>query len=114
MQSSPLRHVVVVIAASVGLFSALIGVVFLIAGAQAYLGPDFTDTPPFAQLLYAVGFIGLPAGMLLMLKARHSFKLGFEKYGLPDPPIRSFLMSAIGIVCLVAAISAFVIVWLLF
>jgi hypothetical protein len=114
MRNSPFRHILVVIAASVGLFSALIGVVFLIAGAQAYMGPDFTDTPPFAQMLYAVGFIGFPTGMMLMLKARHSFKLGFEKYGLPDPPIRSFLMSALGIACLVAAISAFVIVWVLF
>ncbi len=114
MRSSPVRHFIVIVASSVGLFSALIGVVFLIAGAQAYLGPDFTETPPFEQLLLAVGFLGLPVGVLLMVKARRSFMRGFEKYGLPDPPTRSFLMSAIGIGCLVAALSSFVIAALLF
>ena len=114
MTATPIRHFFSVIAWSLGLFSALIGIMFLLSGAQAYLGSELTEGSPFAQLLMAIGFLGLPMGVLLLLRARRSFLKGFEKYNLPDPPARSMTMTIAGIIFLVASISAFAIAEILF
>jgi hypothetical protein len=114
MTAAPIRYVGTVLAWAIGLLSALIGMIYLLSGAQAYLGADFTDTPAFVQLLLAIGFLCMPVGVFLLHKARHSFRMGFEKYSLPDPPVRSLSISAFGIALLIASASAFIIVFLLF
>jgi hypothetical protein len=114
MTASPFRHFLAILAWSIGLLSALIGSVFLLSGLQAYIGTDLTEASPFAQLLFAVGFLGLPMGLLLLHRARASFLRGFEKYSLPDPPLRSMTMSVAGTAFVIAAITAFIIANVLF
>jgi len=114
MSTRPIRYVLSIAAWCFGLLSVLIGMVFLMSGVQHYINKDYPESHPFAQVLLAMGFLGLPLSFLLLYKARHGLKHRSNDYELPVPPMNSLGMGIIGTALLIAATAAFILVWLFF
>ncbi len=98
----------------IGILCALIGIILVISGLNAYISTDAVDQQPFEQLLLAIGFLGLPASGLLLYKTRKSFRRGMNRYGLPDSPGRSFLLAALSAAAVVLTTGSFAILLTVF
>lgn len=109
MTLSPIRKLAKVLAFIIGLLFALVGVILLISGFQAYLANDMSEGLPFEQVLLAAGFLGIPVSGLFFYKAQQSFERGKSKYGLPDSPLLSLSLIVLTITSVVLTVSAFVI-----
>jgi hypothetical protein len=114
MSPSPLRKLAKAIASVIGLFLALVGVILLISGLQAYVSNDTTDVIPFEQVLLALGFLGIPASSILLFKAYSSIQRGKSRYGLPDSPAQSLTLIILSITSMILTVSVFVIVAIVF
>lgn len=114
MTLSPIRKLLQGLFAMVGVTFALIGIIQLLSGFNAYISPDIPDIQPFEQILLAVGFLGIPFSGMLFYKARKSLRTGDTRYGLPDAPGRSFLLAFLTITAVILTTSAFVIVLTVF
>ncbi len=114
MTLSPFRKLLSGLFSMIGVLCALVGIVLLLAGYNAYVNPAPTDAQPFEQLLLAVGFLGIPASGMLLYKARKSFLRSINRYGLPDAPSHSLLLSILTVAAMVLTCGAFVIVFTVF
>ncbi|PLX32326.1 MAG: hypothetical protein C0600_02915 [Ignavibacteria bacterium] len=109
MSLSPLRKLLKALAIIIGLMFALVGLVFLLSAAHAYLSSDSGEGLPFVQMLLAVGFLGVPTTALFLYKAQKSFMRGDDGYGLPDAPTYSLLLAFLTISSSIVTVAAFVI-----
>ena len=114
MPLSPLRKFATVLASFIGLLFALVGVILLISGTQAYLANDTSQGVPFEQMLLAIGFLGVPVSGVFFYKARKSIQLGLSRYGLPDSPVQSLSLIVLTVTSVILTVSAFVIVMTVF
>lgn len=114
MSLSPLRKLLQGLLAMIGVTFVLIGIILLLSGFNAYINPDVPDAEPFEQLLLAMGFLGVPFSGMLFYKARKSLRTGDTRYGLPDAPGHSFLLSMLAITTVILTTGAFVIVLTVF
>ncbi len=114
MALSPLRKLVTVLVSLIGLLFALVGVILLISGAQAYLENDISQGVPFEQMLLAIGFLGIPVSGVFYYKAHTSIQRGLSRYGLPDSPVQSLSLIVLTVASVILTVSAFVIVMTVF
>ena len=114
MSLSPLRKLLQGLASMIGVVFALLGMILLLSGFNAYVSPGDPDTQPFEQILLALGFLGVPFSGILFYKARKSLKSGMNRYGLPDAPHRSAILAILTVTAVVLTTGAFVIVLTVF
>jgi hypothetical protein len=114
MPLSPFRKLLGGLFSIIGVLCALVGIVLLLSGYNAYQNPSATDVHPFEQILFATGFIGLPVTGLLYYRARMSFLRGMNRYGLPDAPSQSLFLSVLAIGAMILTCAAFIIVFTVF
>lgn len=109
MSLSPLRKLLTLLASLLGLLLALIGVILLISGTHGYVSNDAVEELPFAQMLLAIGFLGIPACGLFMYKSHKSIQRGKSPYGLPDSPAHHLTLITLTITSAIITVTAFVI-----
>ncbi|MDT8323647.1 MAG: hypothetical protein RRA94_06030 [Bacteroidota bacterium] len=109
MSLSPLRKLLTMLASVIGLLLALIGVILLISGTHGYVSNDAVDELPFAQLLLAIGFLGIPACGLFLYRSHQSIQRGKNRYGLPDSPLHQLTLITLTITSALVTVAAFVI-----
>jgi hypothetical protein len=114
MSLSPFRKLLQGLLSMIGVVCALIGIILVLSGFNAYINPTAVEIQPFEQILLAVGFLGLPSSGLLFYKAQKSFMRGMNRYGLPDSPGRSFILGMLTITAVTLTTGAFAIVLTLF
>jgi hypothetical protein len=114
MSLSPLRKLLKLLASILGLLLALIGVILLISGAHGYLSNDAVEELPFAQLLLAIGFLGIPSFGFFAYKSHKSVQRSKNRYGLPDSPLHHLTLITLTIATAIITLSAFVIRFIVF
>jgi uncharacterized membrane protein HdeD (DUF308 family) len=114
MSLSPFRKLLQGLLSLIGVLCALIGIILILSGLNAYINAETADPQPFEQILLAVGFLGIPVSGLLFYKAVKSFRRGMNRYGLPDSPGRSFTLATLTVAAVTLTCGAFAIILTVF